>query len=189
MYQITMIPASVTDKKNVYVCDIERVFTSYYSVLCYFAFRYVQDDEAARDIVQDVFVRLMEKKQIFQHETHLKNFLYLAVKNSCLNYMRGSLSREHYMEYLKQEENGDEFECRILELEIYQKLNQAIALLPPECRKVFELCYFEGKSNEAVAQILDISIHTVKAQKKRGKQILKKNLQGLFPLLFFLLDL
>lgn len=158
-------------------------------MLCYFAFRYVKNDEAARDIVQDVFVGLVEKKHTFQSENHLKNFLYLTVKNNCLNDMRSKLSREHYVEYLKQEESGDEFDCRVLELEIYQKLNQAVALLPAECRKVFQLCYFEGKSNEDVAQILNISIHTVKAQKKRGKQILRKNLQGLFPLLFFLLDL
>lgn len=177
------------NKTDIYVYDIEVMFTSYYSQLCYFAFRYVQNDEAAKDIVQDVFVGLMEKKYAFQSEVHLKNFLYLTVKNNCLNYLRSKLSQEHYIEYIKREEGEDEFDCRVMEAEIYQKLNKAVEMLPVECRKVFELCYFEGNDNETAAQILNVSVNTVKAQKKRGKQILRKNLQGLFPLFLFLFDI
>ena len=177
------------NETGIYTFDIEVIFTSYYSLLCYFAFRYVQNDEAARDIVQDLFVGLMEKKPAFQSEVHLKNFLYLTVKNNCLNYLRSKLSREHYIEYIKREAREDEFDCRVMEAEIYQKLNKAVEMLPTECRKVFELYFFEGMDNEAVARTLQISIHTVKAQKKRGKQILRKNLRGLFPLFLLLFDL
>ena len=66
--------------EKTYAYEVEKIFTSWYSSLCYFAFRYVQDDETARDIVQEVFVRLMEKRQAFQSEQHLKNFLYLTIK-------------------------------------------------------------------------------------------------------------
>lgn len=170
-----------------YSLNIEGVFTSWYGALCFFAFRYVQDDEVARDIVQDVFVRLMEKRPSFESEWHLKNFLYRTVKNEGLNYLRQKLSREHYLEYLRQEGVEEEFDCRMIEAEIFGALRKAVELLPGECRKVFELCYFEGKNNETAAKILNISIETVKAQKKRGKKILRKKLDGLYPFfaLFF----
>ncbi|MFR7825265.1 MAG: sigma factor [Odoribacter splanchnicus] len=54
--------------EKTYAYEVEKIFTSWYSSLCYFAFRYVQDDETARDIVQEVFVRLMEKRQSVQSE-------------------------------------------------------------------------------------------------------------------------
>lgn len=171
----------------IYTYNIEGVFTSWYGALCFFAFRYVQDDEVARDIVQEVFVRLMEKRPAFESELHLKNFLYRTVKNDGLNHLRHKLSREHYLEYLRQEGEEEEFDCRMIESEIFGTLRKAVELLPSECRKVFELCYFEGKNNEVAAKTLNISIETVKAQKKRGKKILRKKLDGLYPLcmLFF----
>ena len=163
--------------EKTYAYEVEKIFTSWYSSLCYFAFRYVQDDETARDIVQEVFVRLMEKRQAFQSEQHLKNFLYLTIKNDCLNHLRNRLSREHYLSYLKHEGEQDEFECRMIETEIFSRLRKAIEK------------YFEGMNNEKAAQTLRISIETVKAQKKRGKQILRKNLQELYPLFALLFGL
>ena len=116
--------------EKTYAYEVEKIFTSWYSSLCYFAFRYVQDDETARDIVQEVFVRLMEKRQAFQSEQHLKNFLYLTIKNDCLNHLRNRLSREHYLSYLKHEGEQDEFECRMIETEIFRRLRKAREKLP-----------------------------------------------------------
>ena len=50
----------------------------------------------------------------------------------------------------------------MIETEIFSRLRKAIEKLPRECRKVFELCYFEGMNNEKAAQTLRISIETVK---------------------------
>ena len=60
--------------------------------------------------------------------------------------------------------------------------------LPEECQKVFRMSYEEGKSVSEVAEILNISVHTVKSQRARAKKILQGKLQGLysFVILFFL---
>ena len=63
------------------VNDIESVFKEYYGSLCYFASKYLQDEEVIEDVVQDIFITLLEKKTQFQSVTHLKNFLYLSVRN------------------------------------------------------------------------------------------------------------
>ena len=58
----------------------ESVFHRYYASLCYFANKFVHDEEAARDIVQEVFLRFWESQGKFANETALKSYLYLCVR-------------------------------------------------------------------------------------------------------------
>lgn len=71
-----------------YKREIERCFRKYYGALCFFASRYVEDPDKAEDLVQDCFVRLLEREFSFDSEDHLKNYLYAAVRNGCLNFLR-----------------------------------------------------------------------------------------------------
>lgn len=168
----------------------EDIFKEYYAPLCYFAERFLKDDvNVVEDIVQDVFVILLEKSPSFESLEHLKNFLYLSVKNACLNHRRRLISKERYFtEKSTEEESEEPIIHEMITTEVYRELAVAVANLPTECRKVFELCYFEELPNEEVAEKLGISIFTVKAQKARGKKILKENLKELFPILVALLE-
>ena len=153
------------------VNNIEVIFKEYYGSLCYFASRFLKDEEVIEDLVQDVFITLLEKKMFFQSEIHLKNFLYLSIRNSCLNYIRSTRSKDRYIASLT---------------EIHRELAAAVEKLPEECRKVFQLCYFQGLDNESAAQELGLSVNTVKAQKARGKKILRENLKDILSLLMLL---
>lgn len=176
--------------KEEFIYRVEDIFKEYYAPLCYFAARYVSDEIAVEDLVQDVFASLLEKKQRFESELHLKNYLYISVKNACLNSIRRGNSKERYVMAGEVEHRVEEsFVQNIVATEVYKELAAAVAALPPECRKVFETCYFEGLDNEKAAQKLGISIFTVKAQKARGKKILKENLRDLFPLIALLFNL
>ena len=168
------------------VNNIEIIFKEYYSSLCYFASQFLKNEEVIEDLVQDVFIALLEKKVFFQSEVHLKNFLYLSIRNACLNYLRSSRSKERYVTSLMREEQLENFEENIILTEIHRELTAAVEKLPEECRKVFNLCYFQGLDNESTARELGLSINTVKAQKARGKKILKENLKDIFPLLMLL---
>ena len=168
------------------VNNIEVIFKEYYGSLCYFASRFLKDEEVIEDLVQDVFITLLEKKMLFQSEVHLKNFLYLSIRNSCLNYIRSTRSKDRYIASLAYEEQADNFEESIILTEIHRELAAAVEKLPEECRKVFQLCYFRGVDNESAAQELGLSVNTVKAQKARGNKILKENLKDIFPLLMLL---
>ena len=137
------------------------------------------------DVVQDIFITLLEKKTQFQSVIHLKNFLYLSVRNGCLNYMRNLRSRDRYIASLAYDERVESFEENIILTEIYRELADAVNKLPEECRKVFELCYFQGLDNESAANELGLSVNTIKAQKVRGKKILKESLKDLMPFFFF----
>ena len=157
----------------------EDVFNTYYGALCYYVSRIVQRDEAIKDIVQDVFTALLERKPHFDSENHLNNYLYLSAKNGSLNYLRKIMSHERYLEIQKSCGNADDDEL-IAQTEAYRLIGQAIKGLPPECRKVFQLAYVDGLDNDSVAHTLGLSVNTVKAQKARGKKILRERLKGDF---------
>ena len=83
----------------------------------------------------------------------------------------------------------EETEFRMVETELFEMLQKALDKLPRECRKVFELCYFQEMDNETAAQTLGVSVETVKAQKRRGKQILREKLKDFYPLIALLFGL
>lgn len=161
--------------KNTPAHDIEKVFATYYGALCYYAARILDSEDAVEDIVQEVFVALLEKGTNAASDAHLKNYLYQAVKNGCLNHIRKNGSRKRYLESLEREDPEAD-EDRQLMAELYRLMAEAVAQLPPECRKVCHLAYFDGVPNEQIAQMLDVSINTVKAQKARAKKLLKEAL-------------
>ncbi len=159
--------------------DIEYLFNNYYSRLCYFAYKIIDNQESSKDIVQNVFITFWKKKVDFETELAIKNFLYLAVRNACLNYLRHELVEEKFVK----NSNPDQFEQEkglnhLIRAEVVGELQKAIELLPEGCRMVLKLAYFEGMKNEQIANHLDISINTVKTQKQRALQLLRLKLSS-----------
>lgn len=173
---------------DVYIYDVEVVFKKYYGALCYYASAYIHEDMMVQDLVQDVFVRLLEMPQCFSSAVHLRNFLYLSVKNACLNNLEKSAVQERHRHlirtYIPLQDLPDE---EILTAEVFRRLKEAIDELPGECRKIVCLSYLDGWDNEKIAAYLHISVNTVRAQKMRGKKLLREKLRNLFPLLLLLM--
>jgi RNA polymerase sigma-70 factor, ECF subfamily len=66
----------------------ETLFHRYYGNLCLFASKLINNNEAAEEIVQDLFVKLWEKKEQISIESSIKNYLFRSVKNHCLNFIK-----------------------------------------------------------------------------------------------------
>lgn len=160
--------------------SFHTIYHTFFRVLVSYASQITGEDEQARDIVQDVFSTLWERKQTFITVASFKTYLYNSVRNAALDQLRHRQVKENYMnkvmtdnpEYT-QSENGesDTFNKE----EIYRQLMTAIDELPEGCRKVF-LEIMKGKKNEEIATSLNISIETVKTHKKRGMAVLRKKL-------------
>lgn len=173
--------------------NFSDAFRCYYQPLCYFAYGHVKDMERSEDIVQDVFVRLLEQPQVFDGEEHLKGWLYKAVRNGCLDYIKLSGIHADVLEVMQKEgdaESPDLFHG-IVRAEIYDMILKAVDELPTECGRVFRMAYLDGLENEEIAVRLGISINTVKSQKNKAKTQLREILKDLYPaaLLFLYLNL
>lgn len=162
------------------------IFERYHTRLCYFAARLLPPGQVPEDIVQEAFVQLWQKRDQFPDLINIKSFLYTAVKNRCLNILRHDRVIRKYGDLLRQEQPQTDALHGIIETEVLQKIHQALEKLPDGCRNVLHLSYFEEMKNKDIAEQLNVSVNTVKTQKKRALQILRTLLKAT-PLFFLFL--
>lgn len=166
---------------------IEHCFKANYQALCYFASGLLHDDEASEDVVQDVFCRVIGSGRRFATDDHLKSYLYIAVRNSCINRLRRGGAK--HVPLPGDAASGvqaaaEEADYMMVRAEIVRKISAAIDALPPRYREVFELAYVKEAKNEEIAEQLRISQNTVRVIKQRAKKQLRTLLRDLYPLLF-----
>jgi RNA polymerase sigma-70 factor (ECF subfamily) len=124
----------------------------------------VKDAAVSEEIVQEIFLALWQKQQVDEIKS-LRSFLYIAVKNKALNYLRDHQTRKsHEGEFARiQSENiyiDNEYEHLLLE----DSIREAISELPEKCRQIFELSRNEELSYQQIADQLNISPKTVENQ-------------------------
>ncbi len=167
----------------------EQVFNTHYANLCRYAQKYVIDLDNAREIVQDTFVKFWEIKHSLLHDTSVKSYLYKAVRNNCLDYLKHIRISNEYKEDLLRKIMDSGFRSitspenclnGLIQKELENRINDAIASLPDRCREIFELSRFKGLKYREIAGELNISIKTVETQMSRAIQSLHKKLVDYF---------
>ena len=170
-----------TEKQRIDFSDSKRFkaeYEAYFSALKYFAFRYIEDEEVVCDLLQDLFVKLWERGEMFENEMVLKAYLYRSVRNNCLTYIRDNRRREHRLAEYEPEETEEAFVDRIIEAEVYALVNEVFEELPDACRKVY-LRSLEGKSHQEISEELNIAINTIKKHKNNANHYLRVRLEKL----------
>lgn len=167
------------------------IFETFYKPLHIFAVKYVKDSDLAEDLVQEVFVKLWEKRETWVDTVTVKAFLYTSVKNKALNHFRHQkVIDTHQKQMLADKSSELFFKNHLIEEETYRILLQAVEALPDQTRKVCVLS-MNGVQNAQIAEELDLSVSTVKYHKSQALFILKKHLGKqlfLLPLLTQLID-
>jgi RNA polymerase sigma-70 factor (family 1) len=166
----------------------EMLFKEYYRMLTVFANRYLNDFETAREIVQDLFVHLYEKRESLDINSSLKSYLFRSTHNRCINYINAQKIRAKYAEHVNMttdtKENTLEQEVHRTELE--NALYLAISELPPRCRSIFRMNRFDGLSNSEIADKLNLSRRTVETQISKALKILRTKMQPYMAILVLL---
>lgn len=146
------------------------LFLAYYSPLKRIAQK-IAGPDFAEDAVQDIFTKIWANKICFENVNSLKSYLYTSIQNQCLNVLRKNGLLENYKETL-QNECLEEY---ILDEEVFIRLYEAIDLLPEHYRKAM-LQSLKGDSIAKIASSMNATEDTIKAYKRRAKQMLKKHL-------------
>ncbi|SEW52827.1 RNA polymerase sigma factor [Chitinophaga arvensicola] len=164
------------------------IFQEYYSTLCHYAETIIGEPGHAEDMVQDVFEKLWQKPYDFEDLRHLKDFLYKATRNAALNFLKGAQhSKERQAKFLHAQEAAATGEDQdIIRMEVFRLVYREISNLPEQCGKIVRMSYIEGLKNEQIAEILAISLQTVKNQKTRGMKLLRMRVSPVV-ISFFLL--
>jgi RNA polymerase sigma-70 factor, ECF subfamily len=166
----------------------ELLFRKYYVPLCRFANKYSNDPEEAREIVQEVFVRIWEEKENIDPEASLVAYLFKITQNICLNRLRHNKIKSKYIEiyrlvYIDYSEISPYESLLVKELE--DRIPAILCKIPPKCRKIFELSRVDGLKYHEIAEVLQISIKTVEAQMSKALQILRLGLKDYLGILIF----
>ncbi|TKG97335.1 RNA polymerase sigma-70 factor [Puteibacter caeruleilacunae] len=161
--------------------DFERFFRQYHRLALVISFRITQDMSASEDIVQDVFYYIWNNSEKINPNESIKSYLLKSVKNRSLNYVRdkkdfSEINNDH--DGLATEEYDFSREEKISFI-----LNE-IDKLPFKCKQIFKMVVLEGKKYQDVANILNVSVNTVKTQMGIAYKQLRNVGKKFFLLLF-----
>jgi RNA polymerase sigma-70 factor, ECF subfamily len=157
--------------------NFEALFKQYYAPLVVYAYKYVPEMDAAREIVQDFFVKLYEKRSTLTIDTSIKSYLYRSVYNSCMNYINQRSIQDKHIKNIDMERNDEEnLENEINSIELQNRIFTLIEALPPKCRRIFKMNRLEGMKNEEIATSLHLSKRTVETQISKALKILRNKL-------------
>jgi RNA polymerase sigma-70 factor (ECF subfamily) len=168
----------------------DEIFRHYSTPLFYYASKFVED-EAARDIVQDVFVKLWTDQNL-SIKISLNALLFTMVRNSCFQQLEKQKVRNKYVESTKLSIQEDELRFYIdertslIELEMENKLTEVLDGLPERCRQIFKMSRFENKKNKEIAGELNISVKAVEKQITKALSTIRIELKDYLPLLIYL---
>ena len=164
----------------------DYIFNYYYSSLCAFSMQYLKDRNEVEDLVQDFFVSLWIDTPNLQISSSLKSYLFICIKNRCLDFQKHKKVIEKYRSYIlfSNEENDNTTDHYFAESELRQAIQKSMEKLSPRCREVFEMSRLKGLSNQEISEQLRISKRTVELQISNSLRILRKDLVEYLPLWF-----
>lgn len=155
-------------------------FRAYETPLYYFALKTVQSELLARDIIQEVFIKLWSIREQFDQIHNMEDYLYRMVRNKVLDVLRQLANdrrlRADYFEGRSWEESTiyDTISAKEYEIALAEAINQ----LPPQRRLIYQLSQVEGRSRKEIADELAISPSTVKNQLTAALSFLRKVVSG-----------
>lgn len=158
-------------------------FDGFYPSVCVYAIKFIKQSDIAEDIAQDAFVQFWKIRDHFTSILKIRAFIYTTVRNACINYLKQKKTRE---EILAHNPIIGELSYELLiEEETYRLLDTAIQLLPMRTREIIVLA-LQGHNNPEIAEIMGVSVNTIKTLKKNAYVDLRHTLSNQAYLLFIL---
>lgn len=164
----------------------KEMFDDFFPAACSFVARYIPEVATVEDVVQETFIHIWEKRGMFTDWVYFKAYLYRALYNNALYYLRGHRVTEEVGTGVE-DDTGNVLDAIITE-EVRREIIAAISKLPTERGKIIEMT-LAGNSQEEIARELGISVNTVKSQKRKAYAFLREELKNLFALFWVLLYL
>lgn len=150
-----------------------------------FSLRYLKNHDAAREITQDAFLRIVRRAAEFKHESRFSTWIFAIARNLCIDELRKAKHRDHAS--LQDDRNGSCLEERLgngeptterkaAQGELREGLLRAIDELPDEQREVFLLRQLGGIPFAEIAKITGTAENTVKSRMRYALERLQKQL-------------
>lgn len=163
------------------------VYHKYHHYLYSLAFRYLKDVELAEDAVQHVFVKLWDSARYIDVDINMKNYLYTMTKNFVLNQIRDNkemISLNYENAQIEITDESSDVVSIMEDKQLLSLLYEGIQHLPPQKKEICHLKIDENKSNQEIAEVMGISVNTVKSHYQESVKMLRDYFQKIKLLLF-----
>ncbi|MDB5141654.1 MAG: polymerase subunit sigma-70 [Mucilaginibacter sp.] len=156
----------------------EEIYRRYHMLLYLYAYKKLKDKEAAKDLIQEIFLALWNKRRSYTFHADLAGYLYRAVRNRAFDIFAHQRVEQKYVDSLQSYLNTDTATADHLlrEKEIQTMIDNEIALMPKGMREVFELSRKQYLTHKEIAEKLDMSEDAVNKQIKRALKLLRVRL-------------
>jgi RNA polymerase sigma-70 factor (ECF subfamily) len=153
----------------------EQLFKTHYKALHAYAHMILKDLDLAEEIVQNLFLRFWERRELLSTHASIKAYLYKCIYNDSMNYLKHEKVKSKYQDFTKQTATiySDAADAKVEMMELQLRLNKALNELPEQCRTIFQLSRFEELKYREIAEQLGVSIKTVENQMGKALKILR----------------
>ncbi|MCK0159108.1 RNA polymerase sigma factor [Allomuricauda sp. F6463D] len=167
----------------------KKTMVLYYDELYIYAKSLSRDELLAKDLVQETFFGLWQKKENISVNTVLKGWLYKTLKNKYLDHIKKYRKETYFFERTFSEtmDSVVKEECQNNLSQKLELLDIEILNLPKKCKQVLIMSKKEGLTNIEISDYLGISVKTVEGHLSNAYKILKEKLYGKFQILFTLI--
>lgn len=151
------------------------IFNTYRKEVYAYSLSILKSQTYAEEIVQEVFLKIWIRRKDLDMSLALKPYLIVISKNMCLNFLKKAAYDVKMREevFYQSQKSFNPIYTGIHEKELEDIQKQALDLLPPRRRLIFEMSRYEGKSYKEISQELGISMNTVKSQMNKALETLR----------------
>jgi len=163
----------------------EEIFKSHFKRLHSYAFTILKDKAEAEEIVQQVFFKLWERTQTQSFTGSLNAYLYRAVHNESLNFLKHRQVRANHqlqVAYSMKQQTSDS-DKKVVAAELEKHIHTALNELPEQCRTIFQMSRFDELKYIEIADKLGLSVKTVENQMGKALKLMRIKLYHFLKLL------
>jgi RNA polymerase sigma-70 factor (ECF subfamily) len=170
----------------------ELIYNRYKGVLYIHAYKMLRDEDEAKDVVQELFIKLYSKASVICLRTTLSAYLYASIRNRILDIIAHKRIKTDYLASLEDfvQQGVYTTDQLMREKELAFQIEKEVSLLPEKMRQIFEMSRNANLSHKEIAAKLDISDKTVKKQISNALKLIKLrlHLHGISIVIACLLD-
>lgn len=153
------------------------LYLKYFEPLQHFAMRYVYDWSQAEDMVQNAFFKLWINIGKYDENRDFKRYLYIFVKNECLNYLRTMRISDRHKDKLIEALLFSRIEDPEIDPHIRRRLDNTLELMSGKQRDVLMKHVVERKTIAEISREMHVAESTVSTHFKRAMKLLRTNLR------------
>lgn len=167
--------------ENSQVHDIENIMQEYGQELLQLVYAYVKNQAIAEDLTQEIFVKCYQALPSYKGKSTVKTWLWRIGINHCKDFLKSWYNQNVHTstdEQFSQKEGNVNVEQTVIQQDEDARLAENVMKLPILHREVIYLFYFEELSIKEIAHVLAINSNTVKTRLRKGKTLLKEQLEA-----------